>query len=336
MNQWAIVITAFFGFLSAILLGKIFIPFLTKLKFGQIILEIGPSWHKNKQGTPTMGGLIFIFSTIIAVVLGMFSIYYNKANTEFLNINNNKIFSVFIMSVGFAFIGFIDDYIKIVKKRNEGLTARQKLILQILASSFYFFMIYINGDNGTIFRIPFLGQYDFGFLYYPIGVIIIVAIVNSVNLTDGVDGLASSVTFFVSIFLMFISTYAGHFGETIMSTALASGCLGFLYYNFYPAKVFMGDTGSMFLGAFITGICFNLGIVFIVPILGIIFLCESLSVIIQVISFKITGKRVFKMSPIHHHFEMSGYSEIKIVLLFSFITFVAGLISLFIIYNGYI
>jgi len=335
MNQSIIMMTAVLGFVLTFLVGKIFIPFLTRLKFGQNILEIGPSWHKSKQGTPTMGGIMFIFGIIFASIASFFMIT-RDVEADIINVNIVKIFSAIVMAFGFAVVGFINDYMKILKKQNGGLTARQKLILQLVISILYIALLKLSDEFSTVFNIPFLGEIDFGILYYPISVIIIISMVNAVNLTDGVDGLATTVTFFVAITLMFISTFLGYFGETILSTALAGGCLGFLIYNFYPAKVFMGDTGSMFLGAFITAICFNMGCVFILPILGIIYVIENLSVIIQVISFKTTGKRVFKMSPIHHHFEMSGYSEVKIVCLFSLVTIIGGILSLFLVYNGYI
>lgn len=335
MNQTIIVITAVVGFILTVLFGKAFIPFLTRLKFGQNILEIGPSWHKSKQGTPTMGGIMFIFGVILSSIL---SLYIVKSITEndIVNLNELKVISAIIMAFGFSVIGFIDDYMKILKKQNEGLTAKQKLLLQLAVACFYMFMLYVSGDTTTSFSIPFIGDIDFGYFYYPVSIIIIIAMVNAVNLTDGVDGLAGTVTFFVAITFMFIASFIGNFGETILSTSLAACCLGFLMYNFYPAKVFMGDTGSMFLGALVTAIGFNMGFVFILPIVGIIYVIENLSVVIQVISFKTTGKRVFKMSPIHHHFEMSSYSETKIVVLFSAVTIVGGILSFFLVYNGYI
>lgn len=335
MNQTIIMVTAIMTFIITVILGKIFIPFLTRLKFGQNILDIGPSWHKSKQGTPTMGGLMFIIAITISTIT-TFSVLKINVNDDIVNMNSLKLFSAIVMAFGFAIIGFIDDYMKILKKQNEGLTAKQKLLLQIVVAIFYMVMLRISGDLTTAFKIPFLGQIDFGYLYYPISIIIIIAMVNAVNLTDGVDGLASMVTFFVALALMFISSFLGYFGEIILSVSLASGCLGFLIYNLYPAKVFMGDTGSMFLGALVTAICFNLGYVFILPILGVIYVIENLSVVLQVISFKSTGKRIFKMSPIHHHFEMSGYSETKIVVLFSLVTIIGGILSFFLVYNGYI
>ncbi|MGL5973213.1 MAG: phospho-N-acetylmuramoyl-pentapeptide-transferase, partial [Oscillospiraceae bacterium] len=319
---------------STILVGKIIIPFLIKLKFGQQILEIGPSWHKEKQGTPTMGGVMFIVGIIVATLVGVI-IFYSDSQFDALNFNLIKVISAIFMAIGFSAIGFVDDYVKILKKQNEGLTAKQKLFLQILVAVSYLYMLNLSGETTTSFKLPFLGEIDFGYFYYLVSLFIIIAMVNAVNLTDGLDGLAACVTFFVAISLMFISTYLTFFFETIMSTALAAGCLGFLVYNFYPAKVFMGDTGSMFLGAFVTAICFNMGYAFILPVLGVIYFIENLSVILQVISFKTTGKRIFKMSPIHHHFEMSGYSEVKIVILFSLVTMVGGLLSFMIIYNGF-
>lgn len=301
--------------------GYFLIPFLRKLKYGQTILEIGPSWHKNKQGTPTMGGIMFILGIIIAVVAGMLT--FSLQNKTHINsyYNNLRLIAGVFMSICYGALGFLDDYVKVVKKRNLGLTAKQKMLLQILIAIAYLAILFVGGDRTTTVWFPFLGAVDFGVLYYPFSVFVIVGFVNAVNLTDGIDGLAASVTFVVSIGMMIISSILSAYSMNILAAALAGGCLGFLIYNFHPAKVFMGDTGSMFLGSIVVAIAFGIQQPLLLLFVGIIYLCETFSVMLQVTYFKIThGKRIFKMSPIHHHFEMSGWSEEKIVAVFSFVT----------------
>lgn len=325
-----ILVTAVTAIVFTSLLGIWIIPFLRKLKYGQTILEIGPSWHKNKQGTPTMGGIMFVFGILVASIAGMATyILANKGAFSESSLKLTKLVVSLVMALAFGVIGFIDDYIKVVKKQNLGLTARQKSLFQILVAVVYLSALYALGETSTTFIIPFLGQYDFGILYYPVCVFIIVGCVNAVNLTDGIDGLASSVTFVSAITLFVISALLYNEEMKILSIALAGGCLGFLIWNFHPAKVFMGDTGSLFLGGVVVAIAFGLNIPVILIFVGIIYIIETLSVILQVISFKTTGKRIFKMSPIHHHFEMSGYSEEKIVLLFSIIQLIGCVLGIF-------
>lgn len=330
MNGSILVITAVVSFAVTSLLGIFLIPFLRKLKYGQTILDIGPSWHKNKQGTPTMGGFMFIIGILLAVGIG-FLMYQNSTDVAVDGIdliNNIKLLAGIMMALAFGFIGFIDDYVKVAKKRNLGLTAGQKLILQFLVAAFYLTTIYMAGDRSTALIIPFFGQLDLGIVYFPLAAIGIVYIVNSVNLTDGLDGLSSSVTFVAALGFMMMTSILGASQMNILATALAGGVLGFLIWNFYPAKVFMGDTGSMFLGGIIVALAFGIGIPLILGFVGIIYIIESLSVVLQVISFKTTGKRIFKMSPIHHHFEMSGYPEIKIVAMFSLITLAGAVLAI--------
>ena len=325
-----ILVTAVTAIVFTSLLGIWIIPFLRKLKYGQTILEIGPSWHKNKQGTPTMGGIMFVFGILVASIAGMATyILANKGGFSESSLKLTKLVVSLVMALAFGVIGFIDDYIKVVKKQNLGLTARQKSLFQILVAVVYLSALYALGETSTTFIIPFLGQYDFGILYYPVCVFIIVGCVNAVNLTDGIDGLASSVTFVSAIALFVMSALLYNEEMKILSIALAGGCLGFLIWNFHPAKVFMGDTGSLFLGGVVVAIAFGLNIPVILIFVGIIYIIETLSVILQVISFKTTGKRIFKMSPIHHHFEMSGYSEEKIVLLFSIIQLISCVLGIF-------
>ena len=316
-----------FGITAA--LGRWMIPFLHKLKYGQTILDIGPAWHKKKQGTPTMGGFMFIIGITVAVIVAFFTMAGSSPSQFSAEqwINNVRFFAGLVMALAFAFLGFVDDYIKVVKKRNLGLTASQKFSLQIVIAVCYLVTVYLAGDNGTTLVIPFLGQWDLGLLYYPLMLFVIVGFVNAVNLTDGIDGLASSVTFVVAIGFMVVAGILGYAGMGLLATATAGGCIGFLLWNMNPAKVFMGDTGSLFLGGLVVALAFGVGLPIFLLLMGIIYLIEAFSVILQVISFKTTGKRIFKMSPIHHHFEMSGWSENKIVLVFSSITLIGCAIA---------
>lgn len=328
MNTTAILVVAAIGFAISAGSGYFLIPYLHKLKFGQTILDIGPSWHKNKQGTPTMGGFMFILAVLIASVVGYFMLGQGENPLwHGTQVERARYWGTILLAVSFGIIGFVDDYIKVVKKRNLGLTAVQKLIMQFVAAGLYILILYTAGDTSTVLIIPFLGQLDLGIIYFPLCVVGIVYITNSVNLTDGLDGLCGSVTCVSALGFMMVSAVMGFGGINLLSTALAAACLGFLVWNFYPAKVFMGDTGSMFLGGMVTGLAFGVGMPLILAFLGFIYICESLSVVLQVISFKTTGKRIFKMSPIHHHFEMCGMSEVKIDLVFSAITAVGAVLA---------
>lgn len=328
MNTTAILAVAAIGFAVSAVSGYFLIPYLHKLHFGQTILDIGPSWHKNKQGTPTMGGFMFIFAILIASVVGYFMLSQGKNDLwHGTQVEIARYWGTILLAVSFGIIGFVDDYIKVVKKRNLGLTAIQKLIMQFVAAGLYMLILYTAGDTSTVLIIPFLGQLDLGLVYFPLCVVGIVYITNSVNLTDGLDGLCSSVTCVSALGFMMVSAAMGFGGINLLSTALAAACLGFLVWNFYPAKVFMGDTGSMFLGGMVTGLAFGVGMPLILAFLGIIYICESMSVVLQVISFKTTGKRIFKMSPIHHHFEMCRLSEVKIDFAFSAVTAVGAVLA---------
>ncbi len=328
MNTTAILAVAAIGFAVSSVSGYFLIPYLHKLHFGQTILDIGPSWHKNKQGTPTMGGFMFIFAILIASVVGYFMLSQGKNDLwHGTQVEIARYWGTILLAVSFGIIGFVDDYIKVVKKRNLGLTAIQKLIMQFVAAGLYMLILYTAGDTSTVLIIPFLGQLDLGLVYFPLCVVGIVYITNSVNLTDGLDGLCGSVTCVSALGFMMVSAAMGFGGINLLSTALAAACLGFLVWNFYPAKVFMGDTGSMFLGGMVTGLAFGVGMPLILAFLGIIYICESMSVVLQVISFKTTGKRIFKMSPIHHHFEMCGLSEVKIDFAFSAVTAVGAVLA---------
>ena len=329
MDNMAFLLTTLVSFGVTALLGIVMIPYLHRLKFGQTILDIGPAWHKKKQGTPTMGGIMFIIGVTIAVVTGYATLAVTNPGLLADTRSNLRLFAGMAMALAFAAIGFLDDYIKVVRKRNMGLTARQKYLMQLVVGVFYLTMLYLSGDISTEITVPFFGQLRLGLLYYVLAMIIITGFANAVNLTDGIDGLASSVTFVYALTFLIIAGILRFAQTGLMACALAGGCLGFLVWNFYPAKVFMGDTGSLFFGGLVVALAFDVGVPLLLVFAGVIYWCEAFSVILQVISFKTTGKRIFKMSPIHHHFEMSGWSEIKIVTVFSIVTLAGGLLSVF-------
>ena len=269
-----------------------------------------------------MGGFLFIAGVLVAVTVG-YLVYMSTGGgeNEISPVFGTRLFAGVVMALAFAFLGFVDDYIKVVKKRNLGLTAGQKMVMQILIAAIYLIILYLAGDTSTVLRIPFIGSLDLGLFYYPVALfILIVGTVNAVNLTDGIDGLAGSVTFIASLGFMIIAALLSVYEMQLLAVAVAGAMLGFLVWNFHPAKVFMGDTGSMFLGGLVVAMGFGLGLPFLIAMIGIIYLIETLSVMLQVASFKLTGKRIFKMSPIHHHFEMSGWGEVKIVSVFSLVT----------------
>lgn len=327
---------AILSFLITALLGKWMIPFLRRIHFGQTIREEGPQWHKKKQGTPTMGGFMFIIGIFFAVIICV-PLYYatlgpsSQGETLLMRV---KIFGGLGMSIAFGAIGFFDDYIKVIKKRNLGLTAPQKLFLQFLAAGAYLFSLFMVGGS-SITLIPFVGQIDLGPLYWVLAILIIVGMVNAVNFTDGIDGLNGSVTFFVGVFVVIIAGVLNMYGLGIMAVSLSGACMGFLIWNFNPAKVFMGDTGSLFLGGMVCALAFGMDMPILLLPLGIVYICEILSVVLQVTYFKAThGKRLFKMSPIHHHFEMCGWSEVKICFVFSFITAIGGVAALLAVLYG--
>lgn len=325
-KMWTI-IAAVSSFGISALFGIWLVPFLKKLHFQQTEREEGIDLHKSKQGTPMMGGFMFILSSVLSGA-GCVALYNALGGAPETPLLCAKVYAGIFMALAFGAIGFIDDYIKAVKKRNLGLTAKQKLVLQFLAAIAYLATIYFFGGDTRTF-VPFVGMVDIGLMYYPLSAIFIVGIVNAVNLTDGIDGLNGSVTFFGSIFFMLIAPFIDRTGVSVMSAALAGGCLGFLVWNFHPAKVFMGDTGSLYLGGFMCAIAFALDMPLMLIPIGIIYIIEMFSVILQVGYFKLThGKRLFKMSPIHHHFEKCGWSEVKIVIIFSAVTVVFGAAAL--------
>ena len=319
------------SFLITAVIGKYLIPFLHKLNFGQTILEEGPKWHKKKQGTPTMGGIMFIIGIIIATSAGV--LLYAVGNG--LDSVGRFVFVGLLFALMNGGIGFVDDYVKVVKKRNLGLTAIQKLVLQFAAAAVYLLIMHFCGDNTSIL-IPFVGMVELGFFYYIIMAIVLVGIVNAVNLTDGIDGLVGSITFFACLFMMLMANVMGdHVADVIYAAAAAGGCLGFLVWNFHPAKCFMGDTGSLFLGGLVCSMALAMDMELLLILIALTYLLEMLSVVLQVSYFKLThGKRLFKMSPIHHHFEMCGWSEMKIVCVFSGFTALCGLGALLLVIFG--
>jgi phospho-N-acetylmuramoyl-pentapeptide-transferase len=311
---------AVLAFVLTAVISHFLIPVLASRKMGQKILEIGPRWHKSKEGTPTMGGIAFL---ITAAVLGIgLSVYL-------CIVKGAKETAPFIMTVALALasglIGIIDDSAKLRKAQNEGLTAAQKFLLQLLIGGLYLLGMSLFGGLTTTLAILYFGlSLDLGFVYYPVALLLIVGIMNAVNLTDGIDGLASSITAVVGIFFAvcaFLAADAVLVNLSFIAAIMIGVCLGFLVYNFYPARVFMGDTGSLFLGGLAVGAAFLLNNPLIIVVCGFIYICETASVMLQVGYFKLThGKRLFKMAPIHHHFEKCGWSEVKIVLVFTTIT----------------
>ena len=334
---WAL-IAAVIAFGITAIMGKWMIPFLHKINFGQTIRDEGPKWHKKKQGTPTMGGIMFIIGILIATVVAVPCYWQISSDNVFqmseTGLMATKIFAGLCLALGYGLIGYLDDYIKVVRKRNLGLTVKQKLILQFLVAAAYLAAIYLSGGTGTT-EIPFVGLVDLGRAYWLIAAVLIVGVVNAVNFTDGIDGLNGSVTFFFAVFCMVISSYLSMFGLSIMAAAVAGGCLGFLLWNFNPAKVFMGDTGSLFLGGAVCALTFGMDLPILLIPLGIIYWMEIGSVMLQVTYFKLThGKRLFKMSPIHHHFELCGWNEVKICVVFSCITMIGGIASMLLVFFG--
>lgn len=325
--MYIVALLATFGI--TVLVSRKLIPILKSRKMGQTILEIGPRWHKNKEGTPTMGGLAFIVAVVIVGIAG--SVYL--AFTDGIRMTLPFMFTL-ALGVCNGLIGCVDDTAKLKKKQNEGLTAPQKFLLQLIAAALYLLgMTLVCGIDTTIY-IPFFSvELDIGFFYYIIALLLLTGVDNAVNLTDGIDGLCSSVTFVVGLFFTaagYMNGLAEPDGATLLLGAVMIGaCAGFLVYNFYPARVFMGDTGSLFLGGLVVGGSFMIGNPLLVVAFGIVYIIETASVILQVGYFKLThGKRLFKMAPIHHHFEKCGWSEIKIVVVASVVTAVMAVLSI--------
>lgn len=312
-------ISAIIAFAITALLGIPMIPFLRRLKFGQTIREEGPAWHSKKQGTPTMGGLMFIIGTVAAVMVSV-PLYMVAVGSGEQMLSIVRVLSGLLMAVAMGLVGFMDDFISIRKHRNLGLTEKQKLILQFAIVIAYLASVRIAGGSSEML-IPFIGVADWGFAYYILAALLIVGMVNAVNFTDGIDGLNGTVTFVVSVGFLITAFVMNYMGIAILAAASAGACIGFLIWNFNPAKVFMGDTGSLFLGGIVCALGFGLNLPILIPLYGIIYIAEIGSVVLQVTYFKATkGKRLFKMSPIHHHFELCGWSEVKICAVFGLVS----------------
>lgn len=315
-------IAAAVGFVLGAILYKIFIPLLRKVKLGQKILEIGPSWHKSKEGTPNLGGVIFIIACLVAFGVGLLFVE-NLGNVI-------QIALVLGLALSQGLIGFVDDYVKLFKKRNKGLSASQKMVLQFITAAGYLALRAYHGAD-TIIEFPWGASVDFGVFYYVIMLLVIVYIINCANLTDGIDGLAGSIALIITVMFFLFGINYEILEFSLTSSALFGALLSFLVFNFYPAKIFMGDTGSLFLGGFIVALTMLTGNEFLLLLVGIIWIIEGLSVVLQVLSFKLTGKRIFKMSPIHHHFEKCGWSEVKIVAVFSLITVIFSTLAYYLL-----
>ena len=315
-----ILITALVGCVLSGGLGYLLLPVLHALKAGQSIREIGPTWHNKKAGTPMMGGLMFVLAVVICLL----------CNIPF--VEDFSVYFVLLLSLSFGAVGFVDDFTKLKKKQNEGLTSMQKLLLQLAVSALFLYIMYRNGSLSCALYIPFV---DVSFQVHPLVYIFFAMFVmlgcdNAVNLTDGVDGLCGSVTIPVMIFFTAAAVAMGKFDLALLPASLTGALVAYLFYNWHPAKVFMGDTGSLFLGGAVCALAFALDMPLVLILVGFIYICETLSVILQVGYFKMThGKRLFKMSPIHHHFEMCGWKEVKIVLIFTAITAVMCLLAWF-------
>lgn len=323
--------TLVFSFTLCFFLTRIGIPWLQKLRMGQTILEIGPNWHKSKEGTPTMGGVFFIAATILSFLL------FGVPTLLLVCPQDLSAVYVLLLMVCHGAIGCLDDYIKFFKQRNRGLSVIQKLVLQFAVTGAFLFAMSTTGKLSTALVFPFLGvTVELGIFYYLFALLFIVLIVNSVNLTDGLDGLAGSVTsvvlvLFSTLAFLTASEYMDALLREVLFAAVLGAVLAFLCFNRYPAKVFMGDTGSLFLGAAVCGAAFWFEQPLLLVFCGIVYLWEAITVMLQVGYFKLThGKRIFKMAPFHHHLEKSGWSETQVVALFVALTLVGCAVCLFI------
>ena len=307
MNN-TILMSVFLSFAISVAAGPVVIPFLRRLKVGQTVRGEGPETHLKKNGTPTMGGILILLSVVITYV------FFVK--------DYPKIIPVLFLTLGFGLIGFLDDYIKVVLKRSMGLRAWQKFLLQIVVTGVFVFYIRQYTDISLVMKVPYMeGVYlDFGWMNIPVLFFIVIGTVNGTNFTDGVDGLASSVTVLVATFFSVVAIGTGS-GIEPVTCAVVGALLGFLLFNVYPASVFMGDTGSLALGGFVAAAAYMMQMPLFIVIVGFIYMVEVLSDILQVSYFKVSGgKRIFKMAPIHHHFELCGWSETRVVAVFSIVT----------------
>lgn len=316
MTASFIIIPILISFGLSVILGPLIIPFLKKLKVGQTVRDDGPSTHLKKSGTPTMGGILIMVSVVITSMLYV---------TDYPRIR-----PVLFLTLGFGMIGLIDDYIKVILRRSMGLRAWQKMFLQILVTSGFAYYLFHNAEVSLSMRIPFVKGYyvDFGWLTLPLLFVVVLGTVNGTNFTDGLDGLVSSVTVLVATFFT-VAAIGTDAGIAPITCAVTGALLGFLLFNVYPASVFMGDTGSLALGGFVVGCAFMMQMPLYLPVVGFVYMLEVLSVMIQVVYFRFSGgKRFFKMAPLHHHFELCGWKETKVVAVFSIVTAVLCLLAL--------
>ena len=313
-----ILITALAGAALSGAAGLVLLPVLRALKAGQSIREVGPTWHNYKAGTPMMGGLMFIFAAVVCLAVNAFTM------------TGYTVLYTLALALCFGLIGFLDDFTKLKFKRNLGLTSAQKAMLQAAVSALYLYLLYKQDALSCDLYIPFV---NVSFTIHPLvyiffAMFVMVGTVNAVNITDGVDGLCGTVTIPVMVFFAAAAVAKQQLDLALLPAALVGGLIAYLFYNWHPAKVFMGDTGSLFLGGIVCGLAFALNMPLILVLVGFVYFMETLSVILQVTYFKLThGKRIFKMSPIHHHFEMSGWKEEKIVLVFAGVTAVMCVIA---------
>lgn len=315
-----ILITALIGCILSGIFGYFLLPVLRALKAGIKLRKIGPTWHNQKAGTPVMGGLMFIAAALVCLLLNIGSM------------KDYSVFYVYLMALAFGAIGMVDDFAKIKHDENLGLTALQKLLFQMAAAALFVYALYKNGSLNTGLYIPFVEKtiQVHPLFYVVFTMFVVVGCVNSVNLTDGIDGLSSSVTLPVMVFFTAAAVARGRMELALLPAALIGGLIAYLFYNWHPAKVFMGDTGSLFLGGVVCAMAFALDMPLVLIMAGFVYIVETLSVILQVSYFKLThGKRLFKMSPIHHHFEMCGWKEEKIVLTFTAASAVMCLLAWF-------
>lgn len=340
MPFWINIAVGLLAFAVAAFGGKLLLPWLHKLKFGQPIkVDFGPKWHANKQGTPTMGGILFIVGSIVATAVG-YAVYRFVKVTDATALYGDRealrVLSCILFCLLFGIIGFIDDFAKVAKKQNEGLKPMQKIVLQVVAAVVWLWAMYLLGDKSTVIGLGF-AEFDIKWFYYPLMVLVILYLTNAVNLTDGVDGLCGTVTLVAMLLFTLICSRLGMGTYTLYTTALAGGCIGFLMWNLHPAKCFMGDTGSMYLGASVAAVGLATHQHLSMLLVALVYVLEALSVMIQVTYFKYTkkkygeGRRIFKMTPIHHHFEMSGFSEYKIVITFSLFGLLTGICGLLLV-----
>lgn len=316
-----IIVTAFVGAVLSGAIGWFLLPVLRALKAGQSIREVGPIWHNYKAGTPMMGGLMFIFSAVICLLINAFTM------------QDYTVFYVLALALCFGSVGFLDDFFKLKYKRNLGLTSLQKAMLQMAVSALYLYLLYKQGVMSCNLYIPFVNvvvENIHPLVYIFFAMFVMVGCVNAVNLTDGVDGLSSSVTIPVMVFFTVAAAAKQRFDLALLPASLVGGLIAYLFYNWHPAKVFMGDTGSLFLGGVVCALAFALDMPLILILVGLVYIIETLSVILQVFYFKVThGKRIFKMAPIHHHFEMCGWNEEKICFVFTGVSVVMCILAWF-------